>query len=280
MVNKNIQSLGGKATAIIFRKRAIDNYYSNPNKCKYCSETIHPKDKQKISEVRKKSFCNHYCSASYFGAINKKEKNNIDKNVRIKKTNTDEFNYKIQSKSIKSNRILNGYLAVYMPEHPKSMKSENWDGYIYEHIPVAEKDIGRYLRDDEEVHHLDFNKMNNSPDNLLVMIYQSHGKLHQWLKQNNVKPLQKELIRCLTCGYPLSKSKQDKYCSDKCYVKSIKSNLKITLEQLISDFKELKSFVKVGNKYNLSDNGLRKWMSKEFDMTNKELNNFKLKYVI
>lgn len=46
------------------------------------------------------------------------------------------------------------------------------------HRVVAEKKIGRKLEKWEIVHHIDGNKHNNSPDNLLVMSQSDHIKLH------------------------------------------------------------------------------------------------------
>jgi predicted restriction endonuclease len=80
------QSAGGKATAIISRKLAIDKYYSNPKKCLNCGEVIHPKEKQKMREVRNKKFCNHSCSASF---------NNLKRFVIIEKI----FNHIINTKN-------------------------------------------------------------------------------------------------------------------------------------------------------------------------------------
>ena len=56
------QSIGGKIMAIRQRHAALSLYYQNPNKCKRCGEIIHPGDK-KVSEIRKKKFCNHTCAA-------------------------------------------------------------------------------------------------------------------------------------------------------------------------------------------------------------------------
>ena len=48
----------------------------------------------------------------------------------------------------------------------------------HEHRVVAEKAIGRPLRSDEHVHHKDENKHNNSPENLEVMHWLDHLRLH------------------------------------------------------------------------------------------------------
>lgn len=59
------QSAGGKATAIILRKKALDAYYKNPSICKQCSKIITVQDDQKVPATKKKKFCNQSCSASY-----------------------------------------------------------------------------------------------------------------------------------------------------------------------------------------------------------------------
>ena len=47
------------------------------------------------------------------------------------------------------------------------------------HRVVAEQMLGRKLKPGEVVHHIDHNKRNNNPDNLLVLPSQSeHAKLH------------------------------------------------------------------------------------------------------
>lgn len=59
-------------------------------------------------------------------------------------------------------QVSDGYWAVKVPRHPNSRK----DGYILAHRYVMSVVLGRPLSEDERVHHLDGNKLNNRPDNL------------------------------------------------------------------------------------------------------------------
>lgn len=63
------QSAGGRATALILRKKVVDAYYKNPNYCAYCKSIIQVNGHQKVPAVRKKKFCNHSCCAKYRNAL-------------------------------------------------------------------------------------------------------------------------------------------------------------------------------------------------------------------
>ena len=171
---------------------------------------------------------------------------------------------------MKNTRTLNGYILVHKPEHPKAMKSKNWSGYIYEHILLIEEELGRSLSKNEEVHHLDSDRSNNCIHNLIVLSKSHHGRLHKWIDKG--APTKKwsgkscidtknSKYRCKCCNKPL-KLNQKHSCSKECHLelkeKSSKMNsvpLDEVLGKLVKD-----SMVKVSSEYNISDNGLKKWL--------------------
>lgn len=73
----------------------------------------------------------------------------------------------------KKNRT-DGYVCVYFPDHPKSNK----DGYIMEHDLIMECLIGRHLKDDEVVHHKNKKRNDNRKENLELMTFSEHARLH------------------------------------------------------------------------------------------------------
>ena len=97
-----------------------------------------------------------------------------------------------------------GYVLIWKPEHPFA----NGDGNVFEHRLVAEK----YLLDDENsvvingkkylskeycIHHIDFDRTNNKPENLMVMKNTDHMSLHSTLRTNaKARKIYKLLTKC------------------------------------------------------------------------------------
>lgn len=95
-------------------------------------------------------------------------------------------------------RIENGYLFLYMPDHHKAKSN----GYVRYHDIVAEKMIGRELRwygpadpRSEIVHHINGNKLDNQPENLLVLSPSQHFKIHSAVSKESVDEVLLERIR-------------------------------------------------------------------------------------
>jgi len=73
-----------------------------------------------------------------------------------------------------------GYVKIPVFDHP--MKT---CGYVAEHRLIIEKLLGRYLEKSEVVHHIDRDKANNNPKNL--MAFSSHSAHIQFERSGNVK---------------------------------------------------------------------------------------------
>lgn len=99
------------------------------------------------------------------------------------------------------------------------------DGYIHvkvgpyerelEHRLVATQMIGRPLRTDEHVHHLNGDKADNRPENLVVMTNAEHQKLHDW----HITKMRRIERVCEACGkrYLVKQSKaESRFCSNAC----------------------------------------------------------------
>ena len=76
----------------------------------------------------------------------------------------------------KGGRIVDGagYVRLYDPGGEGAYSN----GYVLEHRRVASQKLGRPLLESEDVHHIDGNKKNNDPSNLVVVQRGRHQRLH------------------------------------------------------------------------------------------------------
>lgn len=72
---------------------------------------------------------------------------------------------------------VNGYVGVRATGHPKATGRGS---YVYEHVIVAERALGKHLPNGAQVHHLNGRKNDNAGSNLVVcQDYAYHALLHQ-----------------------------------------------------------------------------------------------------
>lgn len=146
----------------------------NPNfvPCSVCGKLVYkkPSEQARVATM----CCSYKCSAEMRkGLVGEKNPNygNRGENNPIWKSDKRVSSY--------------GYILVRCDEHPFA----NCDGYVFEHRIVAEKYLltdensieingNRYLRKEFDVHHIDRNRKNNSPQNLITLTRSDHRKLH------------------------------------------------------------------------------------------------------
>lgn len=150
------------------------------------------------------------------------------------------------------------YMSVYMPQHHLASKK----GTVYVHRLVAEEKLGRLLKKTEYVHHIDENKSNNAPENILVFkTRKDHVMFHHGCKirqEGDVwVAIPKEHNTCKTCGKEITRGAN--FCKT-CYIKPVSSHIpdRDTLSQLTETY----SYQHIGRIYGVSGNAVKKWCNK------------------
>ena len=80
-----------------------------------------------------------------------------------------------------------GYIHIYNPKHPLANKQ----GYVFEHRLVMEKYLGRYLKPEEVIHHINGIKNDNHLFNLwLFKNLSEHAKFHRAFNESKFRLLE------------------------------------------------------------------------------------------
>jgi len=117
------------------------------SKCKNCSIKLIQRPKERNYEFSKRQFHSKGCATSF----------------RVKGLIGNKKNTWKNGKSITKA----GYIVRYVS--PKK--------YVLDHRYIIEKELGRKLSSNEDVHHIDGDKTNNSFENLMILSRQEHLKL-------------------------------------------------------------------------------------------------------
>lgn len=151
-----------------YRKAHNPNYVA----CEVCGKLI----RRKPNELKR--IKHHTCSYKCMGELRK--------SIYLGDKNPNYGNTGIKNPISLERRISNyGYVLLKMPDHPFARDG----GWVMEHRYIAEQYLlteensaeingKKYLRRDLEVHHIDGNKINNAPSNLMVLTKSEHMKLH------------------------------------------------------------------------------------------------------
>jgi hypothetical protein len=148
-----------------------------------------------------------------------------------------------------SSCLINGYQYFCDNSHPLSNKN----GYVYYHRHVASIKVGNWLTPSEYVHHKDGNKLNNDPDNLMILSNAEHSTLEQ-----NIRGNFREINYCTKCGTKLANNRQKSVTGlcPKCYGLS-KRKFDPSKEEFYQLIQKL-PMIKIGKLYGVSETAIRK----------------------
>jgi len=94
--------------------------------------------------------------------------------------------YKVNRKMrwpYKEKIMINKYIYVYNPTHPNTIWTRKL--YIAKHRLIMEQYLWRYLTDNEIVHHLNEDTLDNRLENLEIMTNSEHMILHSNIKKRD-----------------------------------------------------------------------------------------------
>lgn len=116
----------------------------------------------------------------------------------------------------------NGYVLIRVGTHHHLADVR---GYAYEHRLVAEEMLGRRMRPQEVVHHVDGDKQNNLPKNLRVFGNRAHHFVtHRGPNNNCQLPNEPNVTIACACGCGRTFPQYDRYGRPRKFVSGHNSN--------------------------------------------------------
>jgi hypothetical protein len=150
-------------------------------KCQFCGLNLNRKEWQGKKRIIRESF-RRFSSRKFC--------DNVCRSKQLSKDNSGEKNYFYQKSLVpwnrKSDQVIrmscgNGYIQVRFFNNGKRVVQ-------YEHRYLMEKKIGRELKAEEVVHHVDGNKKNNDLSNLILFENDREHKKHHRENRHKLLP--------------------------------------------------------------------------------------------
>lgn len=170
-----------KVDFIIIEKKKMQNGFIYTLACNTCGKKFKRKGYEIKAGVGK--YCSNICKGKHFEKFKGAE------------------NHTWRGGVIKHSQ---GYKLVYAPNHPRASKKRP---HVYEHILVMEKQIGRYTKKNEQVHHINHKTDDNRIKNLQLVTSEEHIRIHRGWKKEGKKWFKK----CSTCKRELEVNKTNFY---------------------------------------------------------------------
>ena len=146
----------------------MENRRPNTN-CQQCGKPIYRRPN--VMAKNKTRCCSHACSNRLLGCSQMHKPEAVAKRTqKMQGQNNPAWKGGAYIEPEK------GYRMIRRPKHPRARQN----GYVLEHIVVAEEMLGRPLQEGEEVHHINRNRADNRPENLQV--FTSH--LEHWMQEH------------------------------------------------------------------------------------------------
>lgn len=169
--------------------------------CEYCNKEREVTHRVSIDKENLKHRCKS-CSTR-MKQVGQKYSEEHKKNIKIALR-------KVNNGGIRSNQG-RGYRQIIVDDYHPRKKDRKGGNYIFEHILVMEKEVGRFLEKHEIVHHIDKNKQNNSIENLYLCTgkdnkesSQMHNAAHESLEQIAVELYKVGLVYFADGKYQMS----------------------------------------------------------------------------